>query len=556
MLFHSLQFLIFLPVVFFLYWNMAKSKRARLWLLFTASMVFYMAWNPAPVLLILYLSTTDFFIAQWLGRGDFTERRRKAFITLSVTNNLVVLCVFKYADWVTQSVVDVFSLFGVDLVYQPLGLVLPVGLSFVVFQCMSYTIDVYRGELSPRKSWLEVTTYIAFFPQVVAGPIVRAADFLPQMDKTPTLPEHAGGIALYRIAMGMFKKLIIADMLAANLIDRVFTTPENYTGLEVMAGIFCYTVQIYYDFSAYSDIAIGVAALFGFHIKENFDKPYLSANLFEFWRRWHISLGAWLRDYLYIPLGGNRKNKFRICWNLWVTMILGSVWHGADWRFVVWGVIHGIALIWNRVWWWVFGRPAPNRSLWIKLATGTLTFFIVMEARIVFRAENIQIAWNVFLEQRRFLPSQEAILPIALLAVIGFGLCFMVYLASQAVYHWFYRLPLHPKLPLKVFLTMASVFMCIQAGMLFDMPFLSPGNTDFSAFKMENYLAPNLTPQVLWVMILAVVGHIIPHRFYHWLGETFVVLPIPARAFALVLLTILVKQVLSFEVQPFIYFQF
>jgi len=390
----------------------------------------------------------------------------------------------------------------------------------------------------------------------VAGPIVRAADFLPQMDKTPQLPEHAGGIALYRIAMGMFKKLIIADMLAANLIDRVFTTPENYSGLEVMAGIFCYTLQIYYDFSAYSDIAIGVAALFGFHIKENFDKPYLSTNLFEFWRRWHISLGAWLRDYLYIPLGGNRTSRWRICWNLWVTMILGSVWHGADWRFVVWGVIHGIALIWNRVWWWTFGKPAPNRSFWIKLATGLLTFFIVMEARIVFRAENIQIAWRVFLEQHRILPSGEALFPVALLVCIGLGLMYMAYLATQAVYYWFYRLPLHPKLPLKVFLAMATVFTCIQVGILFDLPLLSPGNHDFSAFNMEDYLAPNLTPQVLLVMFLATAGHMLPHRFYHWLGESFVVLPVPARAFALVLLTVLVKQVLSFEVQPFIYFQF
>ena len=556
MLFHSLQFLFFLPLVFFLYWNMAKSKKARLWLLFAASMIFYMAWNPAPVILILYLSTTDFFLAQLLGRKDFNAKKRKLFITISVTNNLAVLGVFKYADWFTQIVVDSFGLFGVELVYKPLGLVLPVGLSFVVFQCMSYTIDVYREELSPRKSWLEVTTYIAFFPQVVAGPIVRAADFLPQMDKEPKLPEHAGGIALYRIAMGMFKKLIIADMLAANLVDRVFTQPENHTGLEVMAAVFCYTVQIYYDFSAYSDIAIGVAALFGFHIKENFDKPYLSANLFEFWRRWHISLGAWLRDYLYIPLGGNRKNKFRVCWNLWVTMILGSVWHGADWRFVVWGVIHGVALIWNRVWWWVFGRPAPNRSFLIKLGTGLLTFFIVMEARIVFRAENIQIAWRVFLEQGRFLPSTEALLPLALMVGIFCGLAFMTYLAGQAAYAWFYRLSLHPRLPLKVFFAMATVFFCLQTGIFLDLPFLSPGNTDLTMFNMENYAAPNLTPLVLTVMFLATVGHMIPHGFYKWLGEGFVVLPIPARAFCLVVLALLVKQVLSFEVQPFIYFQF
>ena len=267
-------------------------------------------------------------------------------------------------------------------------------------------------------------------------------------------------------------------------------------------------------------------------------------------------LGAWLRDYLYIPLGGNRKNKFRVCWNLWVTMILGSVWHGADWRFVVWGVVHGVALIWNRVWWWVFGRPAPNRAFWIKLSTGLLTFFIVMEARIVFRAENIQMAWRVFLEQERFLPSSEALLPVGLILGVLGGLTYMTWLAGQATYGWFYRLSLHPRLPLKVFFAMSVVFFCLQTGLYLDLPFLSPGNTDLSAFNMENYAAPNLTPLVLTVMLLATVGHMLPHRFYHALGEAFVVLPVPARAFCLVILALLVKQVPSFEAQPFIYFQF
>ena len=229
MLFHSLQFLFFLPIIFCLYWSVAKTTRARLWLLFIGSMIFYMAWNPAPVVLILYLATTDFFLARGM-HADQTPRTKKILVTLSVINSLSVLGVFKYADWLTRSVVDFASWFGVELVYKPLGLVLPVGLSFVVFQCMSYTIDVYRGKLESRKSWLQVTTYIAFFPQIVAGPIVRASDFLPQMEKKPELSEEEGARGLFRIAMGMFKKLVIADLLAANLVDRVFTQPENYTG--------------------------------------------------------------------------------------------------------------------------------------------------------------------------------------------------------------------------------------------------------------------------------------------------------------------------------------
>ena len=398
MLFHSLQFLIFLPVVFALYWSVSEHKRLRQLLLLAASFLFYMAWNPAPIVLILYLSTSDWLI----GKRMYREPRpkwRKALIYLSVTNNLAVLGVFKYADWITRSVVDLAAFFNVTLVYKPLGLILPVGLSFVVFQCMSYTIDIYRGELEARESWMEVALYISFFPQIVAGPIVRAADFLPQLDHRPRLSEEAGVRALSRIALGMFKKLVIADLLAANLVNRVFIQPDNYSGIEVIAAVFSYTAQIYYDFSAYSDIAIGCAALFGFHLAENFDKPYLSTNLFEFWRRWHISLGRWLFDYLYLPLGGNRCSKGRILWNLWVTMILGSVWHGADWRFVAWGAVHGVILIANRIWWWTFGKPDPNRHLAIKVFTGILTFIAVMEARIVFHAPNMTMAWRVFVEQ-------------------------------------------------------------------------------------------------------------------------------------------------------------
>lgn len=442
MLFHSLQFLLFLPLVFAGYWALSAHKRARQILLLCASMIFYMAWNPAPVVLILYLSTCDWALGKWMHRTE-DPARRKLIVTLSVTNNLSVLGVFKYADWITESVVDFCGLFGVELVYKPLGLILPVGLSFVVFQCLSYTIDIYRNELKPRESWLEVTLFISFFPQIVAGPIVRAADFLPQLDQTPVLKQDVGGRALFRIATGMFKKLVVADLLAANLVDRVFTQPDNYTGIEVMAAVFSYTAQIYYDFSAYSDIAIGTAALFGFYIKENFDKPYLSTNLFEFWRRWHVSLGRWLFDYLYRPMGGNRCSKPRVLWNLWVTMILGSVWHGADWRFVVWGAVHGVVLILNRLWWWTFGKPAPDRGIRVKLFTGILTFIVVMQARIVFRAPDIEMSYQVFKEQFKWGWSAPNLTPMVLcvmaIATIGHIMSHAMY---ERMVQLFLRLPI------------------------------------------------------------------------------------------------------------------
>jgi alginate O-acetyltransferase complex protein AlgI len=474
MLFHSLQFLLFLPLIFALYWSVPDARQTtRHVLLLVASLIFYMAWNPAPVVLILYLSTCDWLLARLMAKTE-GDIKRKLLVTLSVTNNLAVLGVFKYAGWITKSVVDAAAVFGVELVYKPLGLILPVGLSFVVFQCLSYTIDVYRRELEPRKSWLDVVLFISFFPQIVAGPIVRAADFLPQLDVRPRLSEEEGARALFRIATGMFKKLVIADLLSANLVDRVFAEPANYTGLEVIAAVFAYTAQIYYDFSAYSDIAIGSAALFGYKLRENFDKPYLSTNLFEFWRRWHMSLGRWLFDYLYRPLGGNRVSKPRVLWNLWVTMILGSVWHGADWRFVIWGAIHGAVLVANRLLWWTFGKPEPEtRPFLVNLVSGLLTFFVVMEARIVFRAPDMAQSWAVFVEQ------------------------------------W------------------------------------KPGWT-----------APNLTPMVLVVMAAATLGHLMTHGMYDRLSMAFIRMPIPVRAVALLALALGIKEVSSFEVQPFIYFQF
>ncbi len=472
MLFHSLQFLLFLPIVFCAYWASARRPTGRKWLLLVASLIFYMAWNPAPVVLVMYLATTDWIVGRGMLRFDHDERARKALLWLSILNNVFLLGLFKYADWLQRSVVDGAALLGVKLHYAPLGLLLPVGLSFCVFQGMSYTIDVYRRQLPARKSWLDVALFMTFFPHVVAGPIVRASDFLPQIDLEPRLTESQGARALFRIATGMFKKLIIADYLSANLVDRVFTDPGNYSGLEVCVAVLAYTLQIYYDFSAYSDIAIGSAALFGYVLKENFDKPYLSTNLSEFWRRWHISLGTWLRDYLYIPLGGSRGSKWRTCWALWVTMILGGVWHGADWRFVAWGAVHGVGLILTRMYWWTFGKP-KSPPLWSDILTGLVTFFTVVQARIVFRAHDMTHAWVVFKEQFKW----------------SFG-------------------------------------------------------------------APNLSPLFCFVLLLAVVGHLVPHRWYDQVVDMFRRMPIPARAFALVALTLVVKEVASFEVQPFIYFKF
>lgn len=479
MLFHSLQFLIFLPVVYFLYWSVAQRPKARKILLLVASAIFYAAWNPVPFLLVLYCATLDYFLARAMA-GTHDPFRRKLFVVISIVSNLGVLGFFKYANFIVETIVIVAGWVGVELVYHRMDILLPLGISFVVFQTLSYTIDVYRGDCEARDSWVDVALFISFFPQIIAGPIVRASHFLPQLDRQPALSERDGAIALLRVAKGLAKKVLIADLLEADIIARVFSGPETFFPLEVWGGVFAYTLQIYYDFSAYSDVAIGAAAMFGFHIPENFNRPYKARNLPEFWQRWHISLSTWLRDYLYIPLGGNRHGKLLTLRNVMITMILGGIWHGANWRMALWGGMHGVGLALTRIWWWTFGMPKKGQERWWRTAIGwSLTFLSVMLARIFFRAENMDLAWRV-------------------LAEMGPG-------------------------------THASV---------------------------ELMAAPNLTPRVLTVLGAATVLHFGPTDLFPRLAAVYARMPILVRVAVLLGVSLVVKQVMDFEAQTFIYFQF
>lgn len=479
MLFHSFQFLVFLPVVFYLYWAVAKRPGVRKILLLVASAIFYAAWNPVPFLLVLYCATLDYVLARLMA-GTEVPWKRKLYVTLSVVSNLGVLGFFKYANFIVQTLVDVAGWVGIELVYPRMDIILPLGISFVVFQTLSYTIDVYRGDCEARRSWIDVALFISFFPQIIAGPIVRASHFLPQLDRTPQLPEDKGAKALLRVAKGLAKKVLIADLLEADIIARVFSMPENYFPLEVWTGVFAYTLQIYYDFSAYSDVAIGAAALFGYHIPENFNRPYKATNLPEFWKRWHISLSTWLRDYLYIPLGGNRGGKLFTLRNLMITMILGGIWHGANWRMALWGGMHGVGLSLTRLFWWRFGMPKKGQVPWWRTANGWFwTFMSVMLARIFFRAESMDMAWRILAE-------------------------------------------------------------------------MGPGQHTTA----ELLAGPNLTPRVLTVVAAASILHFGPTDLFDRIAEVFVRVPIPVRVAALVAVSLVVKQVMDFEAQTFIYFQF
>jgi D-alanyl-lipoteichoic acid acyltransferase DltB (MBOAT superfamily) len=309
---------------------------------------------------------------------------------------------FKYTNFLYDTAVEMFhglgGIFGNESLqqirFQPLDIFLPIGISFFTFQSLSYAIDVYRDEIKPVRNWSEYMFFVSFFPVLVAGPIVRPKDFIPQIKNKPTLSNSRMGEALYLIICGLFKKCIISDYISVNFADRIFDAPSLYTGVENLMGVYGYALQIYCDFSGYSDMAIGIALLLGFRLKINFDSPYQSATITEFWRRWHISLSSWLRDYLYIPLGGNRKGKVRTYINLTVTMLLGGLWHGAALRFILWGAIHGVALAIHKFIAGIFKLKTLGKDMSAggRIVNTLITFHLVCFAWIFFRADTMEKA--------------------------------------------------------------------------------------------------------------------------------------------------------------------
>jgi alginate O-acetyltransferase complex protein AlgI len=350
MLFTEFRFFVFFAAVFVIYWLLPTNRQRKI-LLLLGSYVFYAAWNWKFLILIIASTIVDYFIGLQLGSlGPATEanrHHRRVWIALSVCWNLGVLFFFKYFNFGIDSAQHLLTWLGLHPSLHTLRIILPVGISFFTFQSMSYSIDIYRGTLEPCKNLLDFSTFIGFFPQLFSGPIVRAIDFLPQL-KTPRRLEHVRGRAMVMMFLiGYIKKACIADNLAP-FVDDYFANPGHYSWLGCWTAVLFYSAQIYCDFSGYTDMAIASAGLLGFEFCQNFDFPYFSPNIGEFWRRWHMSLSSWLRDYLYIPLGGNRGNKLFQYRNLFLTMLLGGLWHGAAWTFVIWGAMHGGALIVHR----------------------------------------------------------------------------------------------------------------------------------------------------------------------------------------------------------------
>jgi len=372
-LFASFDFLLFFVPVLFAYWALSGRPLARTLLLVCASYFFYVA-SPRPaagglptpwyyVGLLLFSTFLDYHCARKIGEqaarlsdpdpavARAANRRRNLWLVVSLVGNLGLLGYFKYTNFLLEAFVDVANVFGAGWVAPHLQLLLPIGISFYTFQTLSYTIDVWRRRLSPEPSFGRFALFVVFFPQLVAGPIVRASELLPQFRLRPRLDPRAVEEGLFRIFKGLLKKVILGDWIAASFADVIFTSPENYSSLEVLVALYAFTLQIYADFAGYSDIAIGTARLLGFRIPENFDRPYQSRNVGEFWRRWHMTLSTWLRDYLFFPLGGSRGSPARTYFNLWLTMFLVGMWHQqptSGWNFVIYANLHGGAMLFNR----------------------------------------------------------------------------------------------------------------------------------------------------------------------------------------------------------------
>lgn len=387
--FNSLHFVVFFILVYFLYYSVRHKYR---WiLLLIASYYFYMCWNPAYLGLIVLSTLVDYLAGLYMGKTD-SKKKRKLLLASSLTSNLGILFLFKYFNFFSATLTGIFGYFQTGVEFSTLNLLLPVGISFYTFQTLSYTIDVYRGHKEPETHLGLFAVYVCFFPQLVAGPIERSTNLLPQFHKEMEFDYERVSDGLKLVLWGFFKKIVIADNVSL-IVDSVYSNAAGSQGLPSLIGTLLFGVQIYCDFSAYSDIAIGTSSILGFKLMKNFNRPYHAHSLTDFWRRWHISLSTWFKDYVYIPLGGNRCSRGRQSFNLFAVFLISGLWHGASWNFVIWGGIHGVLMVAENL-----TRNLRKRlfhtvpSTVVKGAGLVYTFSIVHLAWIFFRASDLKEA--------------------------------------------------------------------------------------------------------------------------------------------------------------------
>ncbi|MGI9487405.1 MAG: MBOAT family O-acyltransferase [Geminicoccaceae bacterium] len=427
MLFIQATFLIFFAIVFLIYWSLPKLIFRKLFLL-AASYTFYAAWDVRFLTLIIGCTLVNF----WLGSLISTSRERrvqKSLLTLAVVANMGVLCIFKYLNFFASSFASLASWLGVEISHTTLDIVLPIGISFYLFQTTSYVVDIYREKIRPSERLLDFSVYVAFFPQLIAGPIVRASEFLPQLGRDLVLRDVQIRFYVFLFAVGFIKKACIADNLAIYA-DPVFADADAYTAYTQWLAALIYTVQLYCDFSGYSDMAIGLAGLLGFRLPRNFFFPYFSPNLGEFWRRWHITLSNWLRDYVYFPLGGSRGSETATYRNLMVTFGLNGLWHGAAFGYVLWGLGNGLGVAVYRFW----SRSWLGRTVTIPhVVAVAIVFTFIVLVRVPFRAPDLASAWDMY----------GIMFGIIAAGTLTIQAPIEVFLSGLAVIHWiFYRFPI------------------------------------------------------------------------------------------------------------------
>lgn len=427
LLFNDGFFVYFFTIFICLYYTLRNHMLGRSALVSLFSLYFFYKASGSFVLLVVLSAIIDYVLSNKI-HITTNKLHRKLLLALSVTFNLGLLFWFKYTNFFIELSNQLFSTH-----ISMLNLLLPIGISFYTFENLSYTIDVYEGKLEPEKRFVDYLLFLAFFPKLVMGPIVRASDFIPQLKKPFFVSTADFAKGFYLIFSGLFKKLIISDYLTLNIVNYIFENPAQYTGLECLVAVFAYAIVIYCDFSGYSDAAIGIAKWMGITIPSNFDSPYQSKSITEFWRRWHISLSNWLRDYLYIFwLGGNRKGKLRTYINLFITMLLGGFWHGAKWTFIVWGGLHGVALIVHKVWAARTSKPLAdiNNTGWYNALAAFVTFLFVCFCWIFFRADNFDIAMGMIRQIGTNLSFDSAIVsgfwgnyqPVVWMMLLGYAL--------------------------------------------------------------------------------------------------------------------------------------
>src|SRR3954467_2267893 len=424
MLFNSLTFVVFFAVVLSAYWTM-RDWNARKNLLLVASYLFYGAWNPPFAALLFATTALDFYLGRKMGRVQ-TSAERKIWLIISVAVNLSMLGFFKYGNFLLENFTWVLARGGIQYKPPHLDVFLPIGISFYTFHSLSYTLDIYRGVMRPTRSLRDFTLAVSFFPQLVAGPIVRAGDFLPQLQAPPKADPNRFFWGLLLMTLGLFEKVVLADTLLSGSADTIFGYGGPLVALDSWAGVIAFAGQIFFDFAGYSICAIGAALCLGFHLKDNFRFPYAAIGFSDFWRRWHISLSTFLRDYLYIPLGGNRSGAARAMVNLIIVMFIGGLWHGAAWTFVVWGLLHGSYLAIERLLKATIKDAAWTENLGVKLLIGLTTYVAVLIAWVYFRASTFEAASRMIAGMFGRHPNGDALLSTREILQVGVVTLFLL----------------------------------------------------------------------------------------------------------------------------------